>query len=108
MTLILREADVRGLLNMNDCISWLDESFKAYAAGNGRNLPRSRVRHPNGVLHVLPAADLSVGAIGLKTYTSGRGGTRFLVVLSSVTTGELLAFLEATTWGRSVPVRPPG
>jgi alanine dehydrogenase len=100
MALILREADVRGLLNMHDCISWLEESFKAYAAGNGRNLPRARVRHPSGVLHVLPAADLSVGAIGLKTYTSGRGGTRFLVVLSSVTSGELLAFLEADYLGQ--------
>jgi ornithine cyclodeaminase/alanine dehydrogenase-like protein (mu-crystallin family) len=85
---------------MKDCISWLDESFKAYAAGNGRNLPRARVRHPSGVLHVLPAADLSVGAIGLKTYTSGRGGTRFLVVLSSVNTGELLALIEADYLGQ--------
>src|SRR5581483_10237561 len=32
MTLVLREEDVRGLLTMEDCISWLEESFKAYAA----------------------------------------------------------------------------
>ena len=91
---------MRGLLNMNDCISWLEEGFKAYATGKARNLPRARVRHPAGVLHVLPAADLSAGAIGLKTYTSGRGGTRFLVVLSSVTSGELLAFIEADYLGQ--------
>ena len=100
MTLVLREEDVRGLLTMEDCISWLEESFKAYAAGQARNLPRARVRHPNGILHVLPAADLSAGAIGLKTYTSGRGGTRFLVILSSSTTGELLALLEADYLGQ--------
>src|SRR5829696_1352374 len=100
MTLVLREADVRGLLSMDDCIGWLDESFRALGAGQARNLPRARVRHPNGVLHVLPAADLSADAIGLKTYTSGRGGTRFLVVLSSVSTGELLAFVEADYLGQ--------
>ncbi len=100
MTLVLREADVRSVLTMSDCISWLEESFKAYAAGEARNLPRARVRHPSGVLHVLPAADLSVGAIGLKCYTSGRGGTRFLVVLSSSTSGELLALLEADYLGQ--------
>ena len=100
MTLVLREADVRRLLTMDDCIGWLEESFRAYAQGQARNLPRARVRHPAGILHVLPAADLAQDAIGLKAYTSGHGGTRFLVVLYRASTGELLALLEADYLGQ--------
>ena len=100
MTLVLREADVHRVLAMSDCIAWLEESCRAYAAGRARNLPRARVKHPDGVLHVLPAADLAAGAIVLKAYTSGRGGTRFLVILSSASSGELLALLEADYLGQ--------
>lgn len=99
MALVLREADVRRVLSMPDCIAWLEEAFRAYVAGQARNLPRMRVRHPRGTLHTLPAADLANDAIGLKTYTAGAGGARFLIVLSSPFTGELLALLEGDFLG---------
>ena len=100
MTLVLRETDVHRVLSMADCIGWLEEAFRAYAGNRARNVPRTRVKHPDGVLHVLPAADLTIDAVGLKTYTSGRGGTRFLVVLSRASSGELLALLEADYLGQ--------
>jgi alanine dehydrogenase len=100
MTLILREADIRRVLNVRDCVQWLDECFRAFGEGKARSLPRARVRHPGGVLHVLPAADLSVDAIGLKAYTSGRSGTRFGVLLYRASTGELLALLESDYLGQ--------
>ena len=99
MALILREADVRRVLTMADCLTWLEEGFRAYAAGRARNLPRRRVRWPEGILHTLPAADLTVDAVGLKTYTSVRGTTRFLVLLYSASNGELLALIEADYLG---------
>ena len=100
MTLILREADIRRVLNVRDCVQWLEECFRAFGEGQARSLPRARVRHPGGVLHVLPAADLSVDAIGLKAYTSGRSGTRFGVLLYRASTGELLALLESDYLGQ--------
>ena len=100
MTLILREADVRRVLTVKDCVGWLEEAFRAYASGQGRNISRARVKHPGGTLHVLPAADLAADAIGLKAYTSGRSGTRFSVLLYRASTGELLALLEADYLGQ--------
>jgi alanine dehydrogenase len=101
VTLVLREADVRRVLTVADCVQWLEEAFRAYAEGQAQNLSRARVRHPGGVLHVLPAADLSVDAIGLKAYTSGRSGTRFSVLVYRASTGELLAIVEADYLGQA-------
>jgi ornithine cyclodeaminase/alanine dehydrogenase-like protein (mu-crystallin family) len=100
VTLILREADVRRILTVPDCVTWLEDAFRAYAAGQARNIPRARVKHPGGTLHVLPAADLAADAIGLKAYTSGRTGTRFAVFVYRASTGELLAIVEADYLGQ--------
>ncbi|HEY7062497.1 MAG TPA: ornithine cyclodeaminase family protein [Chloroflexota bacterium] len=100
MTLILREADVRRVLTVPECVGWLEEAFKAYAVGQARNISRARVKHPGGTLHVLPAADLAADAVGLKAYTSGRSGTRFSVLLYRASSGELLAILEADYLGQ--------
>src|SRR5919199_3998601 len=100
MTLILREADVRRVLTVTDCVGWLEEAFRAYGEGQARNIPRARVKHPGGTLHVLPAADLAADAIGLKAYTSGHSGTRFGVLLYRASSGELLALLEADYLGQ--------
>ena len=100
MTLVLREADIRRVLTVPDCVTWLEETFRAYGTGQARNLPRARVKYPAGTLHVLPAADLAADAIGLKVYTSGRSGTRFGVLLYRASTGELLALLESDYLGQ--------
>lgn len=100
MTLILREADIVPLVTMTDCVSWMEDAFRALGTGQGRNVPRHRVKHPQGLLHVLPAADLAAGAVGLKVYSTGRGGARFLVLLYSAASGELLAILEGDYLGQ--------
>ncbi len=99
MTLLLREADVRGLLAMPDAVRWVEEALRAHGLARARNLPRQRVKLPKGTLHVLPAADLERSVVGLKTYTTFRGGTRFLVLLYSADDGRLLALLEADYLG---------
>jgi alanine dehydrogenase len=99
MALILRETDVRSLVQMQDVVTWAEDATRAYGLGNARNMPRQRVKLPKGWLHVLPGGDMDQGVLGLKTYTSFRGGNRFLVLLYSAETGELLSLIEADTLG---------
>ena len=94
MTLVLREADVRGVLTMADTMRVLDAAFRRQASGETRNQPRRRVVLPEGrgVLHVLPAyvpgtpghpEEDGPGLVGLKNYVAIAGKVRFLVQLFS-------------------------
>jgi alanine dehydrogenase len=99
MALVLREADVQSLLTMPDAVRLVEDAMRAHAEGRARNTPRHRVKLPNGTLHVLPAADLDQGVVGLKSYTTFRQGARFVVLLHSAEDGRLLALLEADYLG---------
>lgn len=111
MTLVLREADVRGVLTMADTMRVLDAAFRRQASGETRNQPRRRVVLPEGrgVLHVLPAyvpgtpghpEEDGPGLVGLKNYVAIAGKVRFLVQLFSADDGRLLALIEADTLGQ--------
>lgn len=100
MPLLLREADVRALLPMADAVRVVAEAFELLADGQATNHPRRRHRIPDGLLHVMDAAMPTKGVMGLKSYTTFRGGNRFHVLLYSTETGELLAILEADWLGR--------
>ena len=99
MALLLREADVESLATMPEAVQWVEQSLRAHGAGRARVLPRQRVKLPTGTLHVLPAADQELGVVGLKAYTSFREGARFLVLLYSAESGQLLALVEADLLG---------
>jgi alanine dehydrogenase len=111
MALILREADVRAVLTMDDTMRVLEAAFRRQAAGEALNEPRRRVVIPGGagVLHVLPAyvpgtpghpeAD-GRGLIGLKSYVAVEGTVRFLVQVFSAEDGQLLALIEADLLGQ--------
>ena len=99
MALVIREADVKSLMNMQDAVTWVEEALRAHGEGKARNVPRSRVKLPKATLHVLPAADLVQDVVGLKFYTTPKGGERFLVVLFSAEDGRLLCLLEADYMG---------
>lgn len=99
MTLLLRETDVRSLLRVPDAVDWVEDAMRAHAEGRARNVPRQRIKLPRGTLHVLPGANPDQGVVGLKTYTSFRDGTRFLVLLYSAENGQLLALVEADYLG---------
>ncbi|MFN8525682.1 MAG: ornithine cyclodeaminase family protein [Chloroflexota bacterium] len=99
MALLLREADVRGLMTMNDVVQWVEAATQAAGAAQARNLPRQRAKLPRGTLHLLAGADLGLGVVGVKSYTSFRDGTRFLVLLYSAENGQLLAIVEADLLG---------
>ncbi len=100
MALLLREGDVRKLLEMPSAIMVLEQAFGALAQGNAINHPRTRIVQENGVMHLLAAAVPTLGVMGFKTYSVSRSGMRFAVVLFSAQDGHLLAIIEADWLGR--------
>ena len=101
MALLLTEADVKGLLTMPMALSAVEESFRRLAAGSAIMHPRQRLHIPGkSYLHYMAAADATGGYMGLKIYSSGREGLRFIVPLFNVVTGDLSAIVEADVLGQ--------
>ena len=98
--LLLKEADVNALVTMEDALAAVEGSFLEQARGTGINQPRRRVRQPHGTLHLMGAALVERGYWGFKAYTTTRQGARFVVHLYDVTSGALLAILEADRLGQ--------
>jgi len=100
MPLLLREADVRSLVDINDAIAALDSAFREAGAGQARNQPRRRVTGGATTLAIMSAALPSRNLIGYKAYTAGRAaGPRFWVHLFDAVDGSLLAIIEADWLG---------
>ncbi len=100
MALLLTEQDVATLLTVPDCMEAVEEAFKRQDAALVQNHPRRRLRVPNGILHAMEAADLGLGRMGLKVYTSFGARARFLVLLYDSSNGDLLALIEADRLGQ--------
>jgi len=101
MPLLLREADVARVLKMDDVIRAVEDAFRHLGQHKAVNRPRQRSTTATGtVLHVMSAALPPLGAMGLKAYTHASGAARFLGMLYSVDTGELLAMMEVDLLGQ--------
>lgn len=100
MALLIHEADVARWLPMPDCVTAVEAAFQRLDNGQAQNIPRARTRLPAGQMHVMAAADGGLGYLGLKAYTAFKGKTRFVVLLFSAESGELLALIEADTLGQ--------
>jgi ornithine cyclodeaminase/alanine dehydrogenase-like protein (mu-crystallin family) len=100
MALLLRDEDVRSLLEISDTIDALEQAFTALSHGNANNRPRMRVIQNKGILHILAASYAGGEVLGLKTFTVFRQGVRALVLLFSNEDGRLLALVEADWLGR--------
>lgn len=101
MPLLLREDDVARVLQMDQLITAVEDAFRLYGRRQAVNRPRQRSTTDAGtVLHVMSAAIPALGVMGLKAYTSARGGTRFVAMLYSTETGELIAMMEANRLGQ--------
>lgn len=99
MPLFLREEDVEALLTMEDAIAVVEEAFRLHGLGQADNRPRQRPRIGRTILQVMPAAVPGMG-LGLKAYTVGTKGVRFVVLLWSEETGDLEAVIEANKLGQ--------
>ncbi|HXN78484.1 MAG TPA: ornithine cyclodeaminase family protein [Candidatus Dormibacteraeota bacterium] len=98
MALILREADVQELIEMDDVIAAVTGAMKELGEGTAQNEPRRRVFAPGGLLNVMFAAYPGGRLTGLKAYTVADGHVRFLVVLFGLD-GALEALIEADFMG---------
>jgi alanine dehydrogenase len=101
MTLHISEAEVREVLTMPLAVEAVEEISRKQASGEVVVHPRRRFELPGGgFFHYMAAADYAQGFVAMKQYTYGRGKLRFLVPLYEMTTGELLALIEADYMGQ--------
>ncbi len=98
MTLILREADVQELIEMDDVIAAVTDAMKELGEGTAQNEPRRRLFPPGGVLNVMFASYPGGRCTGLKAYTIADGHARFLVTRFGLD-GSLEALIEADFMG---------
>src|ERR1700723_570996 len=95
MTLFLSESDVKSILTMPHALEAVEDSFKRLADGSAILHSRARLHIPGkSFLHYMAAGDATSGYMGLKIYTSSKDGLRFLILLFSVESGDLLAQIE--------------
>jgi alanine dehydrogenase len=102
MTLHINEAEVRQLLTMPMAIDAVEEISRKQAAGQVILHPRRRFELPagGGFFHYMAAMDTQAGFIAMKQYTYVKGVLRFLVPLYEISTGTLLALIEADYMGQ--------
>ncbi|HEY4279742.1 MAG TPA: ornithine cyclodeaminase family protein [Conexibacter sp.] len=94
MTLYLSADDVRALATHELTLAAARAAVEAERAGRAIVPPRHDVDLERGFLRVMPAAYHDL--MGLKVMTLVRGlGTRYLILVYSQATGELLALLDA-------------
>lgn len=98
MTLVLREADVKQVVDMDAVIGAVEASMRELGEGTAQNEPRRRAFAPGGLLNVMFASFPGVGFTGLKAYTIGGGRVRFLVTIFALD-GSLQALIEADLMG---------
>lgn len=98
--LFLKEADVRSLLPMKDCIEQMRSAFQALAEDQAINQPRRRLILPGGaVLHQMAASCRAY--FGTKIYSTHlKHGANFLFLLYDAETAKPLALFEADYLGQ--------
>ena len=98
--LYLTEDDVRQVLTMDVALPAVEAAFRKLSLDEAENVPRQRCQTDHVMLHVLPAAAKTLGAIGYKAYTTSKAGARFHVTLFDPKTGEMTAVLQADYLGQ--------
>ncbi len=95
MTAILDFASMDGLISMSDAIDLLEKTMVHEASGNTSVSPKFISEFDGGAMRALFAADSDAGYCALKAYHNINGiGARYVVLLYSLKSGELLAMLD--------------
>jgi alanine dehydrogenase len=101
MTLHVNESEVRQILTMPMAIAAVEEISHKQAEGTVVVHPRRRFELPGGgFFHYMAAMDTDEGFVAMKQYTFVKGILRFLVPLYEISTGYLLALIEADFLGQ--------
>ena len=98
MALLLREQDVKQLIDMDAVIASVEIAMRELGEGTAQNEPRRRALAPGGLLNVMFASFPGGGCTGLKAYTVAGGKVRFLVLMFGLD-GAPLALIEADLMG---------
>lgn len=98
--LLLSEDDVRRVLTMDLALTAVEAAFRKLALDEAVNIPRQRCQTDSVMLHVLPAAAKTLGALGFKAYTTGRFYPQFKIYLFDAKAGGLTAILDADHLGQ--------
>jgi alanine dehydrogenase len=101
MTLHISEAEVQQVLTMSMALEAVEEISRKQAAGEVIVHARRRFELPKGgFFHYMAAADHKAGFLAMKQYTFVRGKMRFLVALYEISSGDLVAMIEADNMGQ--------
>ena len=98
VTLILREADVQKVIEIDSVIAAVTSAMKELGEGVAQNEPRRRAFAPGGLLNAMFASFPGGGCTGLKAYSVAAGKARFLVATFALD-GSLQALIEADHMG---------
>lgn len=97
----LTEAEVARVLTMELALETTAAAFRKLAIDEAVNIPRQRCQTDHVMLHVLPAAAKTLGAIGFKAYTVPKTGeAKFHVTLFDPKQGGITAIIEADVLGQ--------
>jgi alanine dehydrogenase len=100
VTLYLTEEQVGELMTPADAVDAIEACFQRMARGAVENRPRYRLRLEHGALAVMAASDLELGYAAAKVYSGFQEGARFVVLVYSTTTPELVAVIDADKLGQ--------
>ena len=98
--LYLTEAEVARVLTMDLALETTAAAFRKLALDEAVNNTRARCQTDHVMLHVLPAAAKTLGAIGFKAYTTSKHGAKFHVTLFDPKEGGISAIVEADLLGQ--------
>jgi ornithine cyclodeaminase/alanine dehydrogenase-like protein (mu-crystallin family) len=96
----LTEAEVSRVLTMELALETTAAAFRKLALDEAVNNPRQRCQTDHVMLHVLPAAAKTLGAVGFKAYTTSKQGAQFHVTLFDPKQGGITAIIEADVLGQ--------
>jgi len=96
LTLLLDEAAVAELLNMDDALVAVADGFSARGRGAVENLPRALLRHSTGTIRITAAVDEERGYHGVKVSSSAVFGSNAgrILTLFETSTGRLCAVVQ--------------
>ena len=100
MTTFFSEEDVSKILTMEVAIEVVEESFRLLGNDQAINNSRQRIKLPKLMFHVMTAGSATLGFIGLKAYTAGPSGGRFVFLLFEAESGKLEAIIDADLLGQ--------
>jgi len=98
--IFITEDDVGQLLSMKEAVKAVEQAMLARAAGKIWNNPRSRLPIPGGSYNFMAASWPEKNVVGHKSYTAGRFGASFHVMLYGCSGEGLLAVIEANRAGQ--------